>query len=422
MSGLDAYLDEARLPGRHESSGQFSLAYQQACQTLGSFQRHWPNWFLWKFVQAAVAAGAREVRLWEGRRGLRLRALGGRWRPSDLERLEGDLLGARLSGDQEPLHYLAAALGAGLSLNPPRLSLSFVVGRRRHALSYQRSSRGYGSQREQGPTPQEPGCELELVGAGLGSTFHRLSLAPVRLVVRHWLWGSQSVLNGLEGVRPLAEIHRGPARGSGLLFANPVAAWIDRSQPRQPGEIVLRCEQGRVTRRVRVGRGEPPVARLVVLVYGGRVRSTRVTLVKFGLELDALQVEWGLPGVDVFVEADDAAVDLSGLKPVRTDALKARLVDLRSEVREALVEAVQRARDELRELGEAQRVASRFRERLGQGVCVGGVVAGVATLNPLPAVVGLALGGRLWNQGVRLAEVVERLRRLERVLEQSVGL
>lgn len=305
-------LPELLQGGRYESSGTFSLDLGRAARKLGRYQSDEPLFFLLKFVQAAVAAGATCLRIHS--RG-ELVAEGGE--SFELTELAG------FSFDEQPFSYLGLGVGAALAAGATRVVCR--VGSRRLIAT------GEGSRVEPGP------CEgFRVTFAGLPPVTTRLRERVAYAPIPVWL--DAECLN---------------------FVSTPVATrvWTDLEDPRQgvscAGGYVRKVQRhvdefgpgcGSFQVRACTGlfrRGEVtvPVARAVLELRDPKLES-RMVLVKHGVTLSSSPA-LGLPGALCVVSAQGLQLDASTLQVVEDASLEALVRGVERDLRLFYTELVQ---------------------------------------------------------------------------------
>lgn len=123
---MDELLGNLRAEGRHDSEGNFTLAFEPALRKLAERQFELPGMYLLKMIQAAVAFGAFAIRVNIGSSVVRFLADLYGPLPGGLERLAG---GPFQQFESPALRHLAWAWAAVAALSPQRAEL-FCGGRR----------------------------------------------------------------------------------------------------------------------------------------------------------------------------------------------------------------------------------------------------------------------------------------------------
>lgn len=270
MSGLIGFQT-----GPVESHGAFTINTEAALRRLSTARFPGPHHYLLKFVQAAVAGGAAEIRF-----RLTWWAIEVTWKPPSEVRLEG-LLGQVLTGEEAAGHHLAvgawAALGAGASrVVVEQAGQRLVLGPEGH----------WSETRVEGPALRVKILRWRLdLGAERRCLVEHCAWSPIPVLLgevdlRSTGWGDERTLrqvylagNGLSA--PAVSRARRPPRVARELAGRRIPCWL-----------MLGLEPGD-------GGGE-------------------LQLVRHGVLLERFPYNFGHPGVVAVLAVDKVPTDLSG--------------------------------------------------------------------------------------------------------------
>lgn len=303
-------LPELLKGGRYESSGSFTVDLARAADKLGRYQSAEPLFFLLKFVQAAVVAGATEIRIDRVSTGIRLQAEG--VTPFPVAEVTTFEL------DERPQSYLGLGVGAAIAAGATRVLCG--VG------SSQLVAAPDGSR-----VAPFQGTGFSVLIEGLQklerSRLHqRLAYAPLPI----WLDGK--LLNYVSAPVATRRLPKNDDRRHGVACTGP----FERKRQRYEDELPVPAAHGftvpACTGPFRRENVYVPICGTVLELRDPKLPS-RVVLVKHGVALDTSPT-LKIPGAHCVVSAQGLHLDVSTLGVVH-DAQFAELTRrLDREVRE----------------------------------------------------------------------------------------
>lgn len=301
---LQQLLEREQHVGTHDSSGSFAVDLPRAAQKLGLYQTTEPLFFLLKLVQAAVAAGATEIRLRQRAHKLQLLAHGVGPRHFDLSQLR---LGHPQLQDR-PEAYLATGLSAALAQGASR-ALCMVGGQQ---LLVTPDGAGFAT---------VPPLQYSFVVLVEGSPLRlgrqrlqeRLAYAPLPIYFEGALLNRVSTAEATLDLTDLDD----PAEG----VASPYNQRV-RYQD---------CKPAPSRHRFALNGRFVPICRAVLELHNPELMS-RVVLVKHGVVLTSAPA-LKLPGALCVVSAEGLQLDISSLQVVENERFFALLRDLEQQLR-----------------------------------------------------------------------------------------
>ncbi len=305
-------LPELLQGGRYESSGTFSLDLGRAARKLGRYQSDEPLFFLLKFVQAAVAAGASCLRI-----SSRGELVAEDVVPFELSELAG------FSFDEQPFSYLGLGVGAALEAGARRV-VCRVGGKILVAVpegSIVESCPGGGfSVTVEGLTPS------------LSRLRERLAYAPIPV----WLEGEclnfVSTPVATRYWTDLDDRRQGVACAGG--YVRKAQRHVDEFGPGCGSYSVRACTGTFQRREVCV-----PICRAVLELRDPKL-SSRLVLVKHGVTLSSSPT-LQLPGALCVVSAQGLQLDASTLRVVEDEALSSLVRQVDRDLRFFYTELIQ---------------------------------------------------------------------------------
>jgi hypothetical protein len=332
---LQSYLSQARSEGKFESAGTFTLDYAQAREKLAAYQFQKPEYYLLKFVQAAVAMKSEAVQFRFAPESVEVRFV------SPQKELLPEQFGALIT-DKHDAHLeqhcrdLALAVcgsgasticfrdtGSGREVNIQGESLEFTElgslrGDSKFLFFLGRKRRLSKKEIRDKESLLRAACQfaplsLSIDGKRINGERSDLSLYQRRLQSRHPIFWCEAVQ--LEDGRSGLGLPR-QGRTARVQFSG------DKRESREAGDIWVSLRESEPIHQ--------PYEKVRMLILAGGPLEGRSTLylVQYGVVISEQKFQTSLPGLRAVLCVDGHPTDLSGFQLRESDLLKAELKEV----------------------------------------------------------------------------------------------
>lgn len=412
---LENYLSQARAEGKFDSAGTFTIDYAQAREKLAAFQFQRPEYYLLKFVQAAVGMKSKAVEFRFAPESVEVRFVNPRFElpPEQFGALITDSYEAHIDQHCRALALAVCGSGAGTicfrdtgtgrEVNIQGGSLEFTElgslrGDSKFLFFLSRDKAYSKAEIKAKEEVLRAACQfapivLKIDGKPLNESREELQFYERCLETPYpAFWGEAIVAESTRSGVGL------PCAGRSAF----IQLWDDRRVCREQGEVWV-CLRDTEPLEVPLER-----ARLLCLAGGALEGRSALYLVQYGVVISEQAIQTSVPGLNAVLCVDGHPTDISGFQ----------LRD--SEMLEQELKQIYRLSDQLKkrlteELEISRPAYLRASPEPGQSAVVGGVVIG--------GVLGLVAGpyGSFFGacSGAALAKAFQKSRAVSRILPET---
>ena len=412
---LEGYLSRARAEGRFDSAGTFTIDYAQAREKLAAFQFQRPEYYLLKFVQAAVAMTATAVEFRLAPESVEVRFVNPRFQlpPEQFGALVTDSYEAHMEQHCRDLALAVCGSGAsticfrdtgsGREVNIQGTQLDFTElgslrGDSKFLFLLTRDRPYTKGEIKAKEAVLKAACQFAPISLKLDGK----ALNQTRADLRFYERSLDTLYPAFWGEALLAEEKRS---GIGLPRegrAAQVELWGEHRVCREQGDLWVRLRDAEPV--------ESPLerVRMLCLAAGPLEGSSTLYLVQYGVVISEQTLPASIPGLKAVLCVDGHPTDLSGFQLRESELLTQEL--------EEVIRLAERLRSKMiEELPLSEPRYLRAPPEPGQSAVVGGVVIG--------GVLGLVAGpyGSFFGacSGAALARVFQKTRTVSRALPSN---
>lgn len=352
---MDRVLRDLQGEGEHDSSGDWTLDFQQARRKLGRYQLSGPGDYLLKFVQACVAGGATEIQARIGATRVELRANPRKFDPEELPKLGTYLLRSTSLTEPRHMRHLAVGLNSALWLEPQSLELRFPTLKWTPEKDWEEHQDGPPFQlkvKRRFPAPS-PDLTNQMFEAMMTAHIPEIPWAMAcrmlpeaqALNTRCSFSAVPIELNGIQVNRPVVPLEPNYLQYFFLAGDEPPAELLafPRHVPARftryhhaPSLHALPAHSRPPLNRLEQARTLPGSNKAVLMAHGWlslSFKHTTLLFVKDGVMLNPVTTELDCPGVRGYLSGHGLATDLSEFQLVEDDALRGLINRVNSQVR-----------------------------------------------------------------------------------------